>query len=242
LGRAKGILVKPISRDDANQIVKQLHYSGRTVNNSQIHFGVFLDGKCGGALQFGPSLDKRKIQGIVRDTAWNDFIELNRMALADWLPKNSESRAISVSMRLLRKHYPNLEWQCGHGTIYQAAGFVLTGMSQGSLVELPDDLAQINGGRYAHRLSLQTKTSNLSREVLRRTGGKNLTNEKYAEMFGGRVVPGYMLRYVYFLNPEARERLAVPVIPFSKLKEVGAPMYRGEPLDDSYGPSPDNLA
>jgi hypothetical protein len=197
---------------------------------------VFLDGKCGGALQFGPSLDKRKIQGIVRDTAWNDFIELNRMALADWLPKNSESRAISVSMKLLRKHYPNLEWvvsfadgmQCGHGTIYQASGFILTGMSAGSLVELPDDLAKINGGRYAHRLSLQTKTSNLSREVLRRTGGKNMTNERYAELFGGKVVPGYMLRYIYFLNPEARERLVAPIIPFSKISELGATMYRGE--------------
>ena len=146
MGRAKDIVVKPISSSDANRIIKQLHYSGKVVQNSQLHLGVFLDGKCGGALQFGPSLDKRKIQGLVRDTKWNEFIELNRMALADWLPRNGESRAIAVSMRLLRKHYPHLKWvvsfadgtQCGDGTIYRASGFVLTGIKRNAqLFRLP---------------------------------------------------------------------------------------------------------
>ncbi len=85
MGEAKNIIIKPISSKDANSIIRTLHYSGKVVNNSQVHFGVFYDGKCGGALQFGPSLDKRKIIGLVKDTKWNEFIELNRMALADWL-------------------------------------------------------------------------------------------------------------------------------------------------------------
>lgn len=32
----------------------------------------------------------------------------------------------------------------------------------------------------------------------------------------------------YFLNPAARERLTVPVLPFSKITEMNAGMYRGE--------------
>lgn len=60
LGDAKQIIVKPISATDANRIVKALHYSGKVVNNSQLHLGVFLDGRCGGVMQFGPSLDKKK--------------------------------------------------------------------------------------------------------------------------------------------------------------------------------------
>jgi hypothetical protein len=79
VGEAKRLEVRPISASDANRIVKALHYSGKVVNNSQLHLGVFLDGKCGGAMQFGPSLDKRKIQPLVRGTLWNEFIELNRM-------------------------------------------------------------------------------------------------------------------------------------------------------------------
>lgn len=132
MGQAKDIIVKPIKAADAKRIIKTLHYSGKVVNNSQIHFGIFIGNKCGGALQFGPSLDKRKMLGLVKGTKWNEFLELNRMALADWLPKNSESRAIAICMQLLKKHYPWIKWivsfadgcQCGDGTIYRASGFV----------------------------------------------------------------------------------------------------------------------
>lgn len=37
-----------------------------------------------------------------------------------------------------------------------------------------------------------------------------------------------MLRYVYFIDPTARDRLTVPIIPFSKIDEIGAGMYKGE--------------
>jgi hypothetical protein len=142
MGDAKRLIVKPISAKDANRIVQSLHYSGKTVQNSQLHLGVFLDGKCGGAMQFGPSLDKRKIQGLVSGTLWNEFIELNRMAFADWLPRNGESRCIGYAMRFIRKQYPWIKWvvsfsdgtQCGDGTIYRASGFVLTGIKENNQI------------------------------------------------------------------------------------------------------------
>jgi hypothetical protein len=142
VGDAKRIIVKPISAQDANRIVRQLHYSGKVVNNSQLHLGVFLDGKCGGAMQFGPSLDKRKMLGLVTGTLWNEFIELNRMAFADWLPRNGESRALGYAFRFIRKHYPHIKWivsfadgtQCGDGTIYRASGFVLTGIKENNQI------------------------------------------------------------------------------------------------------------
>lgn len=112
MGRAKDIVVKPISSSDAQRVIKALHYSHKVVNNSQLHFGVFLDDKCGGALSFGPSLDKRKIIGLVEGTGWNEFLELNRMALADWLPKNGESRVLSVCLHLIKKNYPPYQVGC----------------------------------------------------------------------------------------------------------------------------------
>ena len=237
MGRAKEILVKPISATDARRIIRALHYSGKVVNNSRIHLGVFLDGRCGGAMQFGPSLDKRKLVGLVRGTLWNEFLELNRLAFADWLPRNGESRALGYAMRWLRKTYPWLKWvvsfadatQCGDGTIYRASGFILTGISQGSMWYLPPDLAAINGGPIAHRMKLQDKSSILAVEVQRRTRGKNCTIDEYARRFGGRIQPGHMLRYIYFLDPAARERLTVPILPFSEIERRGAGMYRGKP-------------
>lgn len=41
-------------------------------------------------------------------------------------------------------------------------------------------------------------------------------------------IEGYQFRYLYFLNPAARERLTVPILPFSRIWELGAGMYRGE--------------
>jgi len=240
--RAKDIQVRPISSRDAAKIVKACHYSGKVVQNSQLHFGVFLDGKCGGAMQFGPSLDKRKMQGLVEGTSWNGFIELNRMAFADWLPRNSESRAIAVAMRLIRKSYPHIEWavsfadatQCGDGTIYRASGFVLTGIKKNTQMWAPPEsgavfsrMSRTDGkskkqqGRAQSRVTL-TKGSHIAD-----TGGASMG--KYIAA-GWVPLVGFQLRYIYFLNKAARERLTVPVIPFSEIKKRGASMYRGKPL------------
>lgn len=88
---AKNLRVAPIRSADANALVQRVHYSGKVVPNSQLHLGVFLGGRLEGVMQFGPSMDKRKTLGLVRDTQWNGFLELNRMAFGERLPRNSES-------------------------------------------------------------------------------------------------------------------------------------------------------
>lgn len=95
MGRAKEIEVKVIPSKIANPFIKAHHYSGKIVNNSCLHFGTFLDGRLHGVMSYGPSLDKSKTIGLVEGTGWNEFLELNRMAFDDYLPRNSESRCIS---------------------------------------------------------------------------------------------------------------------------------------------------
>lgn len=231
MASAKDIVVKPIKASAANDVVRKIHYSGKTVNNSQLHFGVFLNGRLEGAMQFGPSLDKRKIQGLVEGTGWNGFIELNRMAFSDVLPRNSESRAMAIAFRLIRKHYPHIEWvisfsdgtQCGDGTIYRAAGFVLTGIRPNTT------LIRLKDGTIAANI-----TYSKAKHILKTGGAKKPE--------GAETLPGFQLRYIYFLNQDARCRLTVPVLPFSKISDMGASMYRGERItrvkkQDSENPS-----
>ena len=104
MGRAKEIVMKVIPSSVANPFIRAHHYSGKVVNNSKLHFGVFLDGTLHGVMSYGPSLDKSKIIGLVEGTGWNEFLELNRMAFDSVLPRNSESRAISMSLKLIRKY------------------------------------------------------------------------------------------------------------------------------------------
>lgn len=86
MGRAKEIEIRVIPSRIANPFIKAHHYSGKVVNNSCLHFGAFLDGRLHGVLSYGPSLDKKKIIGLVEGTTWDGFLELNRMAFDDYLP------------------------------------------------------------------------------------------------------------------------------------------------------------
>ena len=103
MGRAKEIIIKVIPSNIAVPFVKKHHYSGKVVQNSNLHFGAFLDGRLHGVMSFGPSMDKAKIQQLVQGTGWNEFIELNRMAFDDYLPRNSESFCISKALKLIKK-------------------------------------------------------------------------------------------------------------------------------------------
>jgi hypothetical protein len=223
MASAKDIIVKPITAQAANAVVKRIHYSGKVVPNSQLHFGVYLGEKLEGAMSFGPSMDKRKTLGLVKNTGWNGFLELNRMAFSEMLPRNSESRAMAVAFRLIKKHYPHIEWivsfsdgtQCGDGAIYRGAGFELCGIKENK------QILEWNGQRIAKK--------SLDNENYPKPNGKYFSRH-LLETGQAKPLEGYQLRYIYFLNPAARERLSVPVLPFSKISDMGASMYKGEKI------------
>lgn len=259
MGSAKDIVLKPIRAQEANELVRRVHYSGKVVNNSQLHIGVFYQGNLEGAMQFGPSLDKRKIQGLVSGTQWHEFIELNRMAFTDVLPRNSESRALGIAMKLLRKYAPQVKWvvtfadgtQCGDGTIYRAAGFVLTGIKEN------DQIWEAPAGARFSRTSLTDNRSHTEQAKAQRlcrgyaTKGANILHsaslrpgigsiscassprgassmKSYIEA-GFTPLTGFQLRYIYFIDPTYRERLTVPELPYSEIERRGAGMYKGQP-------------
>lgn len=240
---AKDITLKPITAAEGNAVVKAHHYSGKVVNNSQIHIGVFYQGKLEGAMQFGPSLDKRKIQPLVEGTGWNEFIELNRMAFSEKLPRNSESRAIAIAMRILRKHAPHLKWvisfadgaQCGDGTIYRASGFVLTQINN------KIDMVRMPSGETVQRMCFTDHKSKYSKLYQGALGGRSAGMSELLRVTGGTRIPGYQFRYIYFLDETARARLTVPVIPFNAIPDE-CRMYRGKttrPKQATSGDHPD---
>lgn len=234
MGRAREISLKVIPASVANPFVRAHHYSGKVVNNSCLHFGVFLDGRLHGVMSYGPSLVKAHIIGLVDDTGWNEYLELNRMAFDSYLPRNSESRAISQSIKLLKKHAAHVKWiisfadacSCGDGAIYRASNFVLTGIKPNEgLFLLPD-------GSTIHKLTLESQPELPRPELGGRsffdvTGGK-FSVKKYLEAASATLLPGWQLRYIYFIDPAYRAKLTVPEIPFSRIDELGAGMYRGE--------------
>lgn len=223
MGKAKQLIVKPISAQDANRIIKSLHYSGKVVPNSKLHFGVFLNGKCGGAMSFGSCINKKGTINLVKETGWNSFIELNRMAFADWLPRFSESRCIAYTMRFIKKHYPHIDWvisfadgtQCGDGTIYRASGFDLVGITKNA------GICKLNG-KVVHikkTYDLGLTSSFLKKSDIPKLKKKNINVE---------ILEGFQLKYIYFIDKTARKRLTVPILPYSEIDKRGAGMYKGQ--------------
>ena len=236
MGRAKEIEVKVIPSKIAIPFIKKHHYSGKVVNNSSLHFGVFLDNKLHGVMSYGPSLDKSKMLNLVDGTGWNEFLELNRMAFDEVLPRNSESRAISMSIKLIKKNAPQIKWvvsfadgcSCGDGTIYRASNFVLTDIKPNyNLVLLPS-------GEKIHKMTLESNPTTPRKELGGKsyydiTGGK-FDFKKYVDYTGGEILKGFQLRYIYFIDKDCRDKLTVPIIPFEKIDEIGAGMYKGEKI------------
>jgi hypothetical protein len=173
------------------------------------------------------------------------------MAFTDALPRNSESRAISIAMKLLRKHAPQLKWvvsfadacQCGDGTIYRASGFVLTGIKRNDrLINLPTGEVvnyltfDMSGGFGDFDALDKSKSVSLKRREMLASGyqkTKDYLDYKYP---GWHPIPGYQLRYIYFIDPAYRPRLTVLEIPFNRIAEVGANMYKGHAPDKGNHP------
>ena len=105
MSNIKDILIKLVPKKEADKIVKKYHYSGKVTQNSQLNFGVFLNGLLVGAAQFGPSIDKRRM-GQNLGIGMNESIELNRLAISDILGKNAESRVLGICLKIIKKQYP----------------------------------------------------------------------------------------------------------------------------------------
>jgi len=212
MGRAKEILVKVIPSKVANEFVKKHHYSGKVVPNSTLHFGCFLDGKLHGVMSYGPSINKKGTINLVEGTGWNEFIELNRMAFDEYLPKYSESRCIAISIKLIKKNAPHIKWvisfadgtQCGDGTIYRASGFSLVGLVDNSSLRINPKTGEQIHIIQAHHLKISS------------------------EFRKWEPILGKQLKYIYLIDKTCK--ITVPILPFSKIDEMGAGMYKGKKI------------
>jgi len=234
MGRAKDIEMRVIPAKLANDFVKKHHYSGKVVSNSSLHFGCFLGGALHGVMSYGSPLDKSKVLGTVEGTGWNSMLELNRMAFDDTLPKNSESRCISISLRLIKKNAPQIKWvlsfsdgtQCGDGSIYRASGFKLIGIKKNK------NTCKLPSGDVIHKMTLESSPNSPRGELGGRsyyelTGGK-YDFSKYVEEVGGEILIGFQLKYIYLIDKESK--LNVEELPFSEIDKQGAGMYKGEKI------------
>ena len=203
-----GLMVRPIPHQVAKEVLVRHHYLHSMPGGTKLTFGVFLGHRLVGAMALGvgPANAYRLVTGV----DINDCLTLTRFWLADEMPPNSESRVLGIAIRALKRHtdikfiVSYADPAMGHiGTIYQATGWLYTGLSDPMpLYDLGD------GSPPCH-----------SRTLSHRFGTHSLRHFERHGVTIKRVWQQAKYRYVYILDPNVRTRLTASVLPYPK-KEV----------------------
>lgn len=198
--------VQLLDREIANAIVRAHHYSRKVYSGTTLHLGVFIGRDVVGVLQYGYAMNPASADSVVAGTLMSEYLELNRMWLSDAAPRNSESRALSYSIRLIRRLRPAVKWiqsfadeRCGlFGTVYQAAGFTFHGEHVGRFWEL-------DGEFYHDSILTNSKTANTPKGRKLRANRDRLVCHDLRQF-----------RYLRFLQQRFARSCRHPVLPFPK--------------------------
>jgi adenine modification enzyme len=225
-------MVREIPRDQANAIIVRNHYSKKFYSATVSHLGVYIDGELVGVLQYGRAMNPGSAGSIVEGATMADFFELNRMWLSDFAPRNSESKALSYSIKFVRRRYPSIKFiqsfsdeRCGlFGTVYQAAGFTFHGEHTSPFWELDGEIYHnsiLTDGRQAETPKGRKLAANVERAVrhdLRQ------------------------FRYLKFLQPRFAKGCRHPARPYPKpdyaARLVDAPVPAGASEAQTLGAAP----
>lgn len=114
---------------------RKWHYLGDTGFISTINFAAYFNNMMEGAISYGPP-NATDLAGYWTRETQGQWFEIKRLVMSPKCPKNSESRFIAVTIRMLRKlvlckgivTYAD-DGQGHVGTIYKASGFTPLGMT-----------------------------------------------------------------------------------------------------------------
>jgi len=200
--------VKVIERDIANDIIKKNHYSKKFYNATYIHLGVYENDNMLGVLQYGYAMNPASCGSVVEGTEMNQYLELNRMWLSDELEtKYPESRAISYSVKYIKRKYPKIKWiqsfadeRCGgFGIVYQACTFSYYGEHLNKFWEL-------DGETFHNSIMTSEKAGKRGYRLLNDIKNKDRIIKHELRQF----------RYIKFLDQREKKKCLLKEQPYPK--------------------------
>lgn len=197
--------IKEIDRSLANDLIVKNHYSKKFYNATYIHLGLFNENDIIGVLQYGYAMNPASCASVVDGTQKNEYLELNRMWIADDVGQYPESRAISYSIKYIKRKYPKIKWiqsfadeRCGgFGIVYQACSFSYYGEHNSTFWELDGEI---------YHNSLMTRNPELSKSA------------KYIQENKDKAI-SYNLRqfrYIKFLDKREKKKCLLKEQPYPK--------------------------
>lgn len=200
------LILREIPRQMARDIISEHHYSRRPAGNSSyMHMGLFSGGDLWGVLQAGYAMNPASGGRIVPGTGNREWCELNRMWISEIGPRNTESQAISLLIKYIRKTRPQIRFmqsfadeRCGRfGVVYQAANFTYHGYHKSDFYELD--------GNWYHKIALNEKKGGGARAQHFRDNFHRASKHSLRQF-----------RYIYWLDKRARAECILPEKPYPK--------------------------
>jgi hypothetical protein len=142
---------------------------------------------------------------VVEGTEMNQYLELNRMWLDDKAPRNSESMAISYSIRYIRSKIKTIKWiqsfadeRCGgFGIVYQGANFSFYGEHIAKFWTLDNEI---------YHNSLMTRNPKLSKSAAFIQANKERATSEELRQF----------RYIYWIDQKWKNKVLLKEKPYPK--------------------------
>ena len=193
--------VQEITFKDAKKIIMKYEWLQSMPHRFgyRVAHGIFFDGILGGALVYAQPQVRSK--GLFNfDFGTKSIIQLSRGACAFWTPKDTASKIIAESTKILKKEgvkaiVAYCTPEAGEiGTIYQASNFIYYGQTQSSY-EYYIDKRWMGERSFAHK---KKWLKNIQDQKI-----KKMYEESFEKIKKRKVKPRY--KYIKILNKKAKK-------------------------------------
>ncbi len=199
--------VRPVSVAAAQEIVHRWHYCKYLSSQTRLALGLFCGNEAVGVITWGWGVRPlHTIKKLFPSLSSADYWECGRLCVSDAMPRNTESRFLSLAVAHVKTNHPKIRllftWADGllgkPGYVYQAAGWLYGGF-------IWTDSYFTAEGEKVHPRQYQTKFGEGRNEGLKY--GRRPPPQRCVEL-GLTQYFGKQFRYVKFLCGHAeRKRL-----------------------------------
>ena len=204
--------VEQINSSKANKFTEVYHYSGTGFKKAILNLGVFRceDNLLVGVLQWGCSYQNNiRLDRYVKDNIQKDeYLELNRFCMADSEGKNSESQGISLGIKWIKQHKPEIKLlvsysgrkEGNYGYIYQATNWEYLGYFISPGFWLVD-------GEERHQVTLWYRHTKSNPDIP--------FKEDLCNMYSD-IRQTWTKQFIYVIRLDKKLQLASPILPYPK--------------------------
>lgn len=200
-------IVRPIDRETATELCEDHSHAKSLPNSSKHHMRLEIDGKVAGLAAWGygvhPAGTPNKLFGDAGNV--EDYFELCRFFVYDWVPKNTASKFLAITHKMLDK-YTDAKWLYTYaagfqgviGTIYQASNYDFIGTQEiVPMLYIPEVGPD---GVLVHSMSIWHRWHDL--------GGADFDLAAMSEKFGQQCYRwhGENFRYIYWLCDDREKK------------------------------------